>query len=118
MTSPDFSPFLHQPSGKIVETSTFAQVLTWYPLFIILKGVIPMKKILLFLFLFIIVAGSLTGCQQQTDKDIKAQIQSVPNKDYRGNAHPTVKEDMKLTEEEKADFKELQQEIMADQEGK
>ncbi|HEY2420918.1 MAG TPA: hypothetical protein VGI04_05870 [Neobacillus sp.] len=76
-----------------------------------------MKKYLILL-MGLTVAGSLLGCQQQADQDIKDKIQFVPEKNYVGDPHPVVKEKMKLTDEEKQDFDKLQQEISSQKEGK
>lgn len=76
-----------------------------------------MKKIVLFLLLNSMVSVSLLGCQKQADEDIKAKIKFVPQEEYKGDPHPVVKEEMKLTEEEKAEFKEIQQEILSKKEG-
>ena len=35
----------------------------------------------------------------------------VPNEEYVGNPNPTVKKEMKLTDEEKIEFEKLQKEI-------
>lgn len=76
-----------------------------------------MKKTFLFVLLSVIITGSLIGCEQQADQNIKDQIKSVSNKDYVGNPQPVVKEEMKLTKEERAEFEKLQEEIMAEKEG-
>ncbi|MCH6267646.1 MULTISPECIES: hypothetical protein [Neobacillus] len=76
-----------------------------------------MMKKFLFLLLTVMIASSLTGCGEQANEDLKAKIQSSPNENYKGNPHPVVKEEMKLTEEEKAEFNKLKQEIMSTKEG-
>jgi len=56
---------------------------------------------------------SLLGCEQQAEESIKDQIQMVPNEDYVGEPHPTIKEEIKLTDEEKVEFEKLQKEIQS-----
>ncbi|MDR7076997.1 uncharacterized lipoprotein YehR (DUF1307 family) [Neobacillus niacini] len=68
-----------------------------------------MKTFLYLLINFMIVV-SLLGCEQQ-EESIKEKIQMVPNEEYVGNPNPTVKKEMKLTEEEKIEFEKLQKEI-------
>lgn len=76
-----------------------------------------MMKKFLFLLVTIVFAASLTGCNEQANEDVKAKIQSFPNENYTGDPNPVVKEEMKLTEEEKAEFQKLQQEILSEKEG-
>ncbi|WHY88886.1 hypothetical protein QNH39_14055 [Neobacillus novalis] len=64
-----------------------------------------------------IVAALLLGCQQQADDNIKAKINFVPNEDYVGDPHPVVKEEMKLTNEEKLEFEKVKQEVSSNKEG-
>lgn len=64
-----------------------------------------------FLLLFMF-AGTLLGCQQQADENIKEKIQFVQNENYLGDPNPTVKEDMKLTDEERKEFEKVKQEIL------
>ncbi len=54
---------------------------------------------------------SLLGCEQQAEESIKDKIQMVPNEEYVGKPNPTVKKEMKLTNEEKIEFEMLQEEI-------
>lgn len=56
---------------------------------------------------------SLLGCEQQAEESIKDQIQMVPNEDYVGEPHPTIEEEIKLTDEEKVEFEKLQKEIQS-----
>lgn len=76
-----------------------------------------MKKTVLFLLMNVVSAGLLLGCQQQGNENIKDKIQSVPNEDYLGEANPVVKEEMKLTNEEKQEFEKLKQEVLSNKEG-
>ncbi|WP_059173911.1 hypothetical protein [Bacillus sp. FJAT-27445] len=64
-----------------------------------------------FLFL-VIMSVSLIGCEQQAENSMKDKIQFVPNEDYVGDPSPTVKKEMKLTNEEKVEFEKLQKEIL------
>lgn len=109
--------YLHHSFRKTVETYTFAHHLTCYSIVIILKGVITMKKLILVLLLNFMAVGSLLGCRQQADENIKDKIKFVPNEEYIGDAHPAVKEEMKLSEDEKAEFKKIKQEILSNKEG-
>lgn len=69
--------------------------------------------------LFVLVmAGFLAGCQQNKQETIIDKIQFVPNKSYIGDANPIVKEQMKLTEQERVEFEKIQHEIMSEKEGK
>ncbi|WP_316571480.1 hypothetical protein [Neobacillus sp. YIM B06451] len=70
-------------------------------------------KYVLFL---IVLSVSLLGCEQQADKSMKEKINFVPNEEYVGDPSPEVNEEMKLTGEEKADFKKLQKEIQKEKE--
>jgi hypothetical protein len=87
--------FIHNPEGRIND----------------------MKKFLILL-MGLTVIGSMLGCQQQADQDIKDKIKFVPNKDYVGDPHPVVHEKMKLTDVEKQEFDKLQQEVLSQKEGK
>jgi len=75
-------------------------------------------KTFLFLFINVMMVVSLLGCEQQAEESIQSKIQFVPNDDYVGEPHPTIKEDMKLTDEEKIEFEKLQQEIQTNNEVK
>ncbi|MEH7250690.1 hypothetical protein V7111_00960 [Neobacillus niacini] len=68
-------------------------------------------KTILFLLINLMIAVSLLGCEQQAEESIKEKIQMVPNEDYVGDPNPTVKKEMKLTDEEKIEFEKLQKEI-------
>ncbi|WP_338453073.1 hypothetical protein R4Z09_15100 [Niallia oryzisoli] len=70
-------------------------------------------KTFLFLFMNIILAVSLLGCEQQAEESIKDKIQTMPNEEYVGDPHPEMKREMKLTEEEKVEFETLQKEIQS-----
>jgi hypothetical protein len=67
-------------------------------------------KTFLFLLINLMIAISLLGCEQQAEESIKEKIQMVPNEEYVGNPHPTIKKEMKLTDEEKVEFEKLQKE--------
>lgn len=67
-------------------------------------------KTFLCLLINLMIVVSLLGCEQQ-EESIKEKIQMVPNEEYVGNPNPTVKKEMKLTEEEKIEFEKLQKEI-------
>jgi len=61
---------------------------------------------------------SLFGCQQQDDiQRLQEKIQFVPNQDYVGDPQPVIKEEMKLTDEERKEFELLQKEILLKKEG-
>ena len=70
-------------------------------------------KTFLFLFINVMMFISLLGCEQQAEESIKDQIQMVPNEDYVGEPHPAIKEEIKLTDEEKVEFEKLQKEIQS-----
>jgi hypothetical protein len=70
-------------------------------------------KTFLFLFINVMMVVSLLGCEQQAEESIKDQIQMVPNEDYVGEPHPTIEEEIKLTDEEKVEFEKLQKEIQS-----
>ncbi|WP_053362676.1 hypothetical protein [Bacillus sp. FJAT-27251] len=76
-----------------------------------------MKHFLLII-MSLLTAASLIGCQQANDTSIKDQIDFVPNEEYTGDPHPVVEVEMKLTEQEKAEFEQLRQEILAEKEGR
>ncbi|WP_053365857.1 hypothetical protein [Bacillus sp. FJAT-27245] len=63
-----------------------------------------------------VLSVSLLGCEQQADNSMKENIQFIPNEEYVGDPAPTVKKDMKLTIEEKAEFEKLQKEIQKEKE--
>ena len=73
-------------------------------------------KNILFLFMSVMIAVSLLGCEQQADESIKDKIDFVPNEDYVGDPSPILKEEMKLTDEEKAEFEQLQKELQSEDE--
>ena len=68
-------------------------------------------KTILFLLINLMIVVSLLGCEQQAEESIKEKIQMVPNEEYVGDPNPTVKKEMKLTDEEKIEFEKLQKEI-------
>lgn len=70
-------------------------------------------KTFLFLLTNLMIVVSLLGCEQQAEVSIKEKIQMVPNEEYVGKPHPTVKKEMKLTDEEKIEFEKLQKEIQS-----
>lgn len=73
-----------------------------------------MKKTFLFL---ILIIGLLAGCSDQADIEMKDQIQFEPNEEYVGDPHPEVEKEMKLTEEERQEFEQIQKEILSKAEG-
>lgn len=73
-----------------------------------------MKKTFLFL---ILIIGLLVGCSDQADVEMKDQIQFEPNEDYVGIPHPEIELEMKLTEEERLEFEQIQKEILSKVEG-
>lgn len=75
-----------------------------------------MRRNLLFLLINIMAIGFLFGCGQKTE-DVKDKIQFVPNENYVGDPHPVVKEEMKLTDEERKEFEELKRRILTEKEG-
>ncbi|RHW43544.1 hypothetical protein D1B31_02515 [Neobacillus notoginsengisoli] len=64
----------------------------------------------------ILLSGVLMGCGHEADTNMKDKIQFVPNEDYVGDPSPTVKEEMKLTPEEHAEFEKLQKKIQEEKE--
>ena len=70
-------------------------------------------KTFLFLLINVMIVVSLLGCEQQAEENIKDKIQMVPNEEYVGDPHPTIKEEIKLTDEEKIEFEKLQKEIQS-----
>ena len=76
-----------------------------------------MKRNLLFLLINVFAISFLFGCEQQAENDVKDKIQFVPNEDYVGDPHPVVKEEMKLTDEERKEFEQLQKRILSEKEG-
>lgn len=76
-----------------------------------------MMKKFLFTIINLIVISSLLGCQQQAEESTKEKIQFVPNENYVGDPNPAVKEEMKLTDDEKKEFEKLQKEILSEKEG-
>ncbi|RDU38205.1 hypothetical protein DRW41_01145 [Neobacillus piezotolerans] len=70
-------------------------------------------KYILFL---IVMSVTLLGCEQQADNSMKDKINFVPNEEYVGDPSPEVNKEVKLTDEEKADFEKLQKEIQAEKE--
>lgn len=76
-----------------------------------------MMKKFLFTIINLIVISSLLGCQQQAVESTKEKIQFVPNENYVGDPNPAVKEEMKLTDDEKKEFEKLQKEILSEKEG-
>ncbi|MEH7113429.1 hypothetical protein V7124_13740 [Neobacillus niacini] len=74
-------------------------------------------KTYLYLLINVMIAVSLLGCEQQAEESIKEKIQMVPNEEYVGDPNPTVKKEMKLTDEEKLEFEKLQKEIQLKNEG-
>lgn len=76
-----------------------------------------MKRSLQFLLISVMAIGPLAGCGQHAEEDVKDKIQFVPNEEYVGDPQPVVKEEMKLTDEERKEFEELQQRILSEKEG-
>ncbi len=74
-------------------------------------------KTYLYLLINVMIALSLLGCEQQAEESIKEKIQMVPNEEYVGDPNPTVKKEMKLTDEEKLEFEKLKKEIRLKNEG-
>ncbi|MEH7245276.1 hypothetical protein V7114_00660 [Neobacillus niacini] len=74
-------------------------------------------KTYLYQLINVMIAVSLLGCEQQAEESIKEKIQMVPNEEYVGDPNPTVKKEMKLTDEEKLEFEKLQKEIQLKNEG-
>ncbi|WP_428908031.1 hypothetical protein [Niallia sp. Krafla_26] len=70
-------------------------------------------KSFLFLLMNVLLIVSLLGCGQQAEENIKDKIDFVPNEEYVGDPHPTVKKEMKLTDEEKEEFEVLQKKIQS-----
>ena len=77
-----------------------------------------MMKNILFLLMNLMIVVSLLGCQQQAEESIKEKIEFVPNEEYVGDPNPIVKEEMKLTDEEKEEFEKLQKEIQSEKRGR
>ena len=73
-------------------------------------------KNILFLLMSIMIAVSLLGCEQQAEESIKEKIDFVPNEEYVGDPTPILEEEMKLTDEEKVEFQQLQKEIQSEDE--
>lgn len=73
-----------------------------------------MKKTFLFL---ILIIGLLAGCSDQAEIEMKDQIQFEPNEEYVGDPHPVVEGEMKLTEQEQAEFEQIQKDILSKVEG-
>ncbi|WP_409275073.1 hypothetical protein V1499_07455 [Neobacillus sp. SCS-31] len=69
-----------------------------------------------YILILIVLSASLLGCEQQGDNSMKEKINFVPNEEYVGDPYPEVNEEMKLTNEEKADFEKLQKEIQKEKE--
>ena len=70
-------------------------------------------KTFLFLLMNTLIISSLLGCEQQAEENINDKIDFVPNEEYVGDPHPTVIEEMKLTDEERVEFEKLQEEIQS-----
>lgn len=74
-------------------------------------------KAFLIMTMNLVLVGSLLGCQQQAEEDVKDKIDFVPNEDYVGDPHPVIEEKMKLTDEERKEFEQIQKEILSEKEG-
>ncbi|MEH7179881.1 hypothetical protein [Neobacillus vireti] len=70
-------------------------------------------KTFLCLSINLMIVLSLLGCEQQAKESIKEKVQMVPNEEYVGNPNPSIKKEMKLTDEEKIEFEKLQKEIQS-----